>query len=70
VSPPLIATLPPKLGLKADSLRVPFVVPSTARKSSEAVDEAVVESELMRMSAILGDGYELIAAAVDKPIPR
>lgn len=24
----------------------------------------------MRMSAMLGDGYKLIAAAVDKPIPR
>jgi hypothetical protein len=68
VSVPPTVALPPKLGLKADSFRVPFVVPSAAKKSSEAVLDAVVVRSLMRMSAILGEGYEGIGRAVHQPI--
>jgi hypothetical protein len=45
-------TLVAKLGVAALSLRVPFVVPSTAMKSSDAVVEAVVAKSLILMSAI------------------
>ena len=53
---PLTVRLPPNVGLKAFSLRVPFVAPSRARKSSDDEALAVVGRELMRMSAMLGDG--------------
>jgi hypothetical protein len=68
VSVPVTVALPPNVGLKADSFRVPFVVPSTAMKSSEAVLEAVVVRSLMRMSAILGEGYEGIGGAIYQTI--
>ena len=66
----VIPLVPLNTGLNADIFRVPFVAPSMAMKSSEAVDVAVDGRELMRMSAMLGDGYELIAATIDKTIPR
>jgi hypothetical protein len=51
VSVPPTVALPPKLGLKADSFRVPFVVPSIGTKSSETELVAVLRA-LMRVSAI------------------
>ena len=55
VSVPVTVALPPNVGLKADSFRVP-VLPSIGRKSPVRLADAVVVMSLMRMSAILGEG--------------
>jgi hypothetical protein len=53
VSVPVTVALPPNVGLKALSFRVPFVVPSTTKKSSLALLDAL-DKRLMRESAMVG----------------